>query len=92
MTPDNKIMDYIVGLEKNLLKVKEENERLKDALCFYADPENYIDRKKDSWDKKYPENDSEMIRNYNHPNTDWVGTIVVGGKKAREALSKIGEL
>ncbi len=30
--PDNKIMDYVVGLEQNLLKVKEENEKLKDEL------------------------------------------------------------
>lgn len=29
MSNDQKIMDYVVGLEKNLLKVKEENERLK---------------------------------------------------------------
>lgn len=35
MTPDNKIMDYVVGLEKNLLKVKEENEKLKEDLQAY---------------------------------------------------------
>lgn len=29
MTPDNKIMDYVVGLEKNLLKLKQENYELK---------------------------------------------------------------
>lgn len=51
MTPDNKIMDYVVGLEKNLLKVKEENEKLKQALREFANDENwmfestYIDKK-----------------------------------------------
>lgn len=42
MTPDNKIMDYVVGLEENLLKVKEENEKLKKRLSGYQ--HNHITR------------------------------------------------
>lgn len=42
MTPDNKIMDYVVGIEKNLLKVKEENEKLKQALREFANDENWM--------------------------------------------------
>lgn len=59
-------------------------------LSFYANPEKWILRDKHSWRKACPKShgDSEMISGYEHPNTDWRGTVVVGGKLAREVIQK----
>ena len=35
-----------------------------------------------------PKDDEEMIRHYRHKNKDWIGTVVVGGKRAREVIKK----
>ena len=80
-------------------RVEELEDKLKiavDALEFYGNHESWINRDiaGDIWHRAIPKQhgDSETIRHYEHPNTDWVGTVVVGGKKAREALGKIGGL
>ena len=59
-------------------------------LSFYANPEKWILRDKHSWRKACPKShgDSEMISGYEHPNTDWRGNVVVGGKLAREVIHK----
>lgn len=63
----------------------------KEALEYYGDPESWIERHKHSWDRSnpYKKDDRELIKDYHHPNTDWVGSVVVGGKRAREALKKL---
>lgn len=70
-------------------KIHAKNQKLADALKFYANPESWIDRNKDSWKKSRPKGDDEMLRDYKHPETDWTGTVVVGGKKAREVLKEL---
>ena len=63
----------------------------KDAVLeFYALPENWINYQAETWSRACPKShgDEEMIRNYAHKNRDWNGTIVVGGKRAREVMAK----
>ena len=76
-------------------KHEQENKALKKKLSeavevikFYGNPESWIKRHKDSWDKCSPKyfGDDETIFDYAHPKTDWVGTVVVGGKMARAFL------
>lgn len=63
---------------------------LVEALEFYANPENWIERHTVTWHHIDPRNtsDGEQILNYHHPGTDWVGTVYVGGKKARAVLEQ----
>lgn len=75
LSDDCEIEDVVKGMKK--------------ALMMYADPESWIKRDKSCWHRCVP--DYELILNYQHPNTDWVGTIEVGGKRAREALKPFGE-
>ena len=79
------------------IKYNEQQDKLKiaiGALKFYGNHESWINRDiaGDIWHRASPKQhgDSETIRHYEHPNTDWVGTVVVGGKKAREALEQRG--
>jgi len=61
----------------------------KDAvLAWYADPETYIETHNDCYLQIEPKDDEEMIRHYRHKNKDWIGTVVVGGKRAREVIKK----
>lgn len=62
----------------------------REALEFYADPEKWINRKAQFWERTCPKSkgDEEMILGYKHPTTDWSGTVVVGGKTARKALKQ----
>jgi hypothetical protein len=64
---------------------------MREALEFYGSPESWIIRDKHAWRKSSPKShgDDEIILNYKHPNRDWVGTVTVGGKKARSALASI---
>jgi hypothetical protein len=87
--------DFISGFraaEKIYLqKIKALEEMLESArgvISFYGNPESWIERTSDSWDRSDPryKGDLEQIRNYKHPKTDWRGTISVGGKRAREWL------
>lgn len=70
-------------LQQEISSLKQQLEREKKCTDFYADPENYIKRGKVSWVNKEPEK-HELILNYKHPKTDWIGAIKVGGKLARE--------
>jgi uncharacterized protein YmfQ (DUF2313 family) len=76
------------------IQLCEQRERdLVEALEYYADPENYILRniQEGEWTTIMPVSDKEIIRNYKHPETDWVGTINVCGKTARKALQDVEE-
>jgi len=48
---------------------------------------------KHSWRKSSPKShgDDELITKYQHPNRDWVGSITVGGKRARAYLQKYSD-
>jgi hypothetical protein len=77
-------------------KLKDLEARLFDAekvIGFYADPENSIKRYDDGWSNVdcLIDRDGETIMKYRHPNTDWVGTVKVHGKRAREYFSKWGK-
>jgi hypothetical protein len=74
-----------------VLSLIEELTAYRECLEFYADPENWIKRYTNHWVAKGgPHLDDEMILDYKHPGTDWVGTITVSGKRAREVLKKFG--
>jgi len=61
-----------------------------EALEFYANPETYIETHNDIYLKIEPKHDEELIRHYRHKTKkDWVGTVKVGGKRARKALALI---
>ena len=84
-------------LKKKVEVLEQENEALKKKLSeevevikFYGNPEKWINRHKGSWDKCSPKNfgDEEAIAGYAHPRTDWIGTVVVGGKMARAFLKE----
>ena len=78
---------------KEIEKLQEENKILREVLEFYADPEKWIFRREDTWSKVDPKwhGDGELIKKYKHPKTDWIGSVEVGGKRAREALAKVKE-
>ena len=89
--------DDIDEIQKKVDKLEKENEALKKKLSeavevikFYGNPEKWINRHKDSWDKCSPKNfgDEEAIADYAHPRTDWIGTVVVGGEMARAFLKE----
>lgn len=92
----NKDFEHSVNFWKDLAEMRESEaafykqqcEKLRDALRFYGDPENWIKRNIDSWETSNPREygDSEIIQKYKHPNTDWTGSVVIGGKRARQAL------
>lgn len=79
--------------EDRLAKLTHQRDTLKKCAEFYADPENYILRniQEGEWTTIMPASDKEIIRNYKHPETDWVGTINVCGKTARKALQDVEE-
>jgi len=84
------IMKAMTQTSQNNFKLQDENKKLREALEFYADPENYIERYKDHWVHSTPcqKGDREFIKQYKHPGTEWIGTVGVGGKRAREALKE----
>lgn len=84
-------------LKEGLNYKKQENESIKKKLekaekviQFYGDPEKWMIKTSDHWTKSSPRTygDSELIEDYSHPNKDWVGSIVVGGKRARAYLKE----
>lgn len=79
-------------ISRMVLTIHTQNKRIENLLrlLYYANPEVWILRDKLAWRKACPKShgDSEIISGYEHPNTDWRGTVVVGGKLARQVLSK----
>lgn len=82
--------DDIDGLEKQNEELKKKLEKAEEVIRFYGDPEKWMIKTSDSWTKSNPSTygDSELIEDYSHPNKDWVGSIVVGGKRARSYLKE----
>lgn len=80
--------------KSELTKLRKRVEVLEEALSFYGNPESWIIRDKHSWRKSSPKShgDEETILTYQHPNRDWVGTVVVGGIRAREALAESAKI
>jgi uncharacterized Zn finger protein (UPF0148 family) len=78
-------------LEKRIKELKQQNKKMREVLEFYANPEKWIKRNEESWRTSNPREfgDDEMIMKYKHPNTDWVGTVRVGGKRARALLKEL---
>lgn len=75
-----------------LEQLEKENKILRECVEFYADPEVYIETHNDCYFKIEPKNDNEIIRHYEHKQKiGWIGTVKVGGKKAREALKQLKE-
>jgi hypothetical protein len=79
--------------EQELASAKEQLKEARSVIEFYGNPESWIKRTGEAWNKSTPfeKGDSELIRHYKHPKRDWTGTINVGGKRAREFLSKYPE-
>lgn len=69
-------------------------EKAVDALKYYADPELWMIKDKHSWKESSPKchGDDELIVKYKHPNRDWIGSVAVGGKLARQTLKELGEI
>jgi len=78
----------ISGMETEIKILNEQLIEYRQVLEFYADPENYLKRNEDAWVYRQLE-DEETIRSYKHPNTDWTGTVKVGGRRARKALNDL---
>lgn len=78
------------NLQKENESLKEKLEKAEEVIGFYGDPEKWMIKTSDYWTKSSPRNygDSELIEDYSHPNKDWVGSIVVGGKRARAYLKE----
>lgn len=73
------------NLQKENESIKKKLEKAEEVIQFYGDPEKWMIKTSDHWTKSNPRTygDSELIEDYSHPNKDWVGSIVVGGKRAR---------
>lgn len=82
---------YVLMLESEIQKLRKQLDAANEVIVFYGDPENYIERYSDHWAHSSPcqRGDRELIRNYEHPGTDWRGSVAVGGKRAREYLSNL---
>lgn len=82
--------DAIKELKSQLAQQKALLNEAVGVIEFYGDPEKWMIKKAESWDKSDPRNhgDSELIKDYHHPDREWVGSVVVGGKRAREFLEK----
>lgn len=80
----------IAKFDEVISNLKSELAEKDAALEFYALPENWINYQSETWSRACPKahGDEEIIRNYAHKNRDWTGTIVVGGKRAREVMQK----
>ena len=85
------LVDRIKNLEQELQKTREQLEKAEKVIEFYGNPETYISRNISAGLISYVNllEDREQIREYKHPDTDWLGTVNVGGKRAREALAKV---
>lgn len=81
------VSHLIIPYINHIKKLEDALKLERKTVDFYADPENYITRYKTSWEDSIPE-PLELIRDYAHPKTDWVGSVKVGGKLARETQSK----
>ena len=83
----------IKQLEQQLSKLRAQLDEAEKVVAFYADPEKWILRKGEAWNKCDPKvyGDDEIIRHYKHPDKDWTGTITVGGKKARAYQAKYSQ-
>lgn len=79
-------------LEKRMQDSKKLSEAL-EVIRFYGDPESWMRKDSQSWSSVSPKShgDKELIRDYHHPGKDWVGTIEVGGKRARDFLKQCSE-
>lgn len=84
----------ILELEKIIESQKKIIEELKRSNEFYANPESWMIKDKNSWRKSSPKShgDDEIILKYHHPLRDWVGTITVGGKLAREVKQNVEKM
>lgn len=84
---------YLEKLHHQLEIQTKRVENLK-KMFMYGDPESWIKRNGDAWNKSSPreKDDQELIRGYKHPERDWIGTVVVGGKLARSCQAIDQEL
>lgn len=80
--------EFFALAANELLPLLKNYRRALEVVRFYGDPESYIKRSRDSWTRKNPE-PGEVIPDYRHPGRDWVGTIVVGGHKARAFMQRL---
>lgn len=85
LQPDITIRDLeskLKAQQELIDRLEKENKELKECAEFYGNPENWITRRESSWDKTDPiwHGDSELILGYRHPNTEWIGSVTVGGK------------
>jgi hypothetical protein len=80
----------VLYMDKQFNEAKELIKEMRDALAFYGDPEKWISRNINHWQRANPRihGDEQVIRGYSHPGTDWVGTVTVGGKLARKTLKE----
>ena len=86
---DSIFYNEVKQLENELQKTREQLEKAEKVIEFYGDPEHWILRiGRDAWKSSNPKKhgDSELIRGYNHFNTEWRGSVGVGGKLARQYL------
>ena len=83
--------DDIDRLEKENDEIKKKLEEAVKVIEFYGDPEKWMIKTSEYWTKASPKlhGDAELIKNYNHPNKDWLGSITVGGRMAREFLKGV---
>lgn len=72
------------------LKLEQKLSEAMEVIRYYSDPEIWMIKDKHSWRKSSPKShgDDQLITDYKHPNRDWIGSVTVGGKKAREFLTK----
>lgn len=84
-------LDDLESAHKELETTKKQLAEAVEVIKFYGDPETYIKRYTLGWEPVNPGNDNEQILGYQHPGTDWRGTISPGGKRARQFLAKLSK-
>jgi hypothetical protein len=91
MNPSKDEIEMTARLILQNREIKSLRAQLADAneiARFYGEPQNQIKYHLSSWQRISPLNDDEIIQNYKHPERDWIGSIVVAGKRAREYCTK----
>lgn len=78
------------SLKIKLSTTQKALDEAREVIGFYGNPESWMKKDSRSWSQVSPKShgDSEIIKNYEHPNKDWRGAVTVGGKRAREWMKK----
>lgn len=85
------VLDNIEKLKKQIEDLEQENARLREALSYYANQKNWETPEEQGYTTKHAPHLSEGVSDMLNGDSEIIGSIEIGGKRAREALKGIEE-